>query len=158
MSVAFLSSHQSSPNLSLRDALERFRADAGIDGKFAAAGPDSRDLLDKHDVIHVLFGLDTSIRQEAMADFWTLFGTDAKFADLRKYFDLPEQQELVDEFGWPKLAALTFASLPQAVRIAIRARKLKRKWPWNEYHRYLDVPVTDIRREFGIDLVEARPA
>lgn len=154
MSVAFLSSHQTHPELSLRDALERFRADAGIDGKFAAAGPDSRDLLDRHDVIHVLFGLDTSIRQEAMADFWTLFGTDAKFADLRKYFDLPEQQELVDEFGWPKLVALTLASLPQAVRIAFRARKLKRKWPWNEYQRYLDVPVTQIRREFGIDRVE----
>lgn len=157
MSIVLLNPDQTDTNLSLREALNQFRKGAGLDSKFAAASPDSKTLLEQHDVIHVLFGLDTSIKQEAMADYWTLFGTDARFAELRKYFDLPEQKELVAEFGWPNLIMSTIRSLPNAIRIAICSRKMKRKWSWNNYKRYLDIPVSDIRREYGIDNLRVQP-
>ncbi|MEO9468610.1 hypothetical protein [Parasphingorhabdus sp.] len=157
MSVVLLNPDQTDANLPLREALNQFRKHAGLDGKFAAAGLDSRTLLDQHDVIHVLFGLDTSFKQEAMTDYWTLFGTDARFVELRKYFDLPEQKELVAEFGWPKLIMSTILSIPNAIRIAVRSRNMKRKWVWNDYQRYLDVPVSDIRREYGIDNLRRQP-
>ena len=95
--------HTLDSDISLRTALDQFRDQEGLTEKYANTGPESQALLDQHDVIHVLFGTDTSFLQEARTDYWTLFGSDAKWADLKKYFDLPEQKELLDELGIPKI-------------------------------------------------------
>ncbi len=141
------------PNRSLREALRQFRDAEGLTEKYANTGDQSRTFLDRHDTIHILFGTDTSFQQEAMTDYFTIFASDAGWSDLKQYFNLPEQKELFEEIGWPKMIWGSILSLPNAVRVAFRARKMKRKWDWNGYAEYLDRPVAEIRREFGIDRI-----
>jgi len=140
-------------NLSLREALRHFRDAEGLTEKYANTGERSQTFLDRHDTIHILFGTDTSFQQEAMTDFFTIFASDAKWSDLKQYFNLPEQKELFEEIGWPRMIWGSILSLPNAVRVAFKARKMKQKWDWNGYADYLDTPVAEIRRKFGIDQI-----
>jgi hypothetical protein len=43
---------------------------------------DSAQFFRSHDIAHVVFGLDTTLTDEALADAWTLLGTDV---GLRRY-------------------------------------------------------------------------
>ena len=137
--------------LTLKEALAQFREANDLAAKYAGTGELSKSFMDRHDTIHILFGTDTSFQQEAMTDYFTIFASDAKWSDLTQYFNLPEQKELFEEVGWPKMISGSLRSLPNAVRVAFRSRKLKRKWGWNDYADYLDTPVANIRREFGIN-------
>lgn len=138
------------PAATLRAELGRFRAEHGLSQKLAAASPRARELMDRHDVLHVLFGLDTSLRQEAMVDLWTVFGSTARWADMVEYLRLPEEQEILREIGFWRVVATALAAAPDAVRIACAARRLKRKWPWDGHRALLDRPVTELRAEFGV--------
>lgn len=46
---------------------------------------DNETLIRDHDATHVIFGLDTTLEEEAMLDTWVIFGTNFKFKDLFKY-------------------------------------------------------------------------
>ena len=48
---------------------------------------DSKFFFIPHDVCHVIFGCNTSLKDEAITDTWTLFGTDVgltKFIEFNK--------------------------------------------------------------------------
>lgn len=137
--------------LSLDEALAVFRADHGLDEKYASMRPEAQSQFERHDIVHVLFGLDTSMSQEAQADAWTIFGTDISRRDIGAFFALPEEKELIEEIGWWSVVKGYLAAIPHFVRIAWRSRRLARKWRWSDNARYRDKTVAAIRQEFGID-------
>jgi hypothetical protein len=139
--------------MTLRDALAQFRRVSGLEQKLECARPEARALMDRHDVIHVLFGLDTSLRQEAMVDLWTLFGTTARLSELLDYLRLPEEQQILAEIGAWRIAVTTLKAIPDAFRIAGAARRLRRKWPWREHENLLDRPLNEVREGFGVTLM-----
>ncbi|MBC8342226.1 MAG: hypothetical protein H8E63_11275, partial [Proteobacteria bacterium] len=49
----------------------------------------------------------------------------------------------------PVMIAFVF----QFPRLAWRSRKMSKKWPWKKWRPYLDVPLAEIRREFGIKVI-----
>jgi hypothetical protein len=124
-----------------------------LEQKLECARPEARALMDRHDVIHVLFGLDTSLRQEAMVDLWTLFGTTARLSELLAYLRLPEEQQILAEIGAWRIAVTTLKAIPDAFRIAGAARRLRRKWPWREHENLLDRPLNEVREGFGVTLM-----
>lgn len=137
-------------DLALEDALIAFRTEHGLEAKFQAMRSEARPQYERHDMVHVLFGLDTSMRQEAQADGWTLFGTDISRAEIGEFFALPEEAELVRELGWWSVARGYLAAIPDYLRIAVKARRLRRRWPWSNNAAYRSVRVAAIRAEFGI--------
>jgi len=137
-------------DLTLEDALVAFRREHDLDAKYRDMREEAQIHFERHDIVHVLFGLDTSIRQEAQADGWTVFGTDISRRDISEFFGLPEEKELVDEIGWWAIIKAYFRGVPDYFRIAWQSRKLTKKWRWNENAAYRSQRVSDIRREFGI--------
>lgn len=125
-------------NMTLREALSRFRRDNNLTECYENTGERSKTFLDRHDSIHVLFALDTSVPQEAMSDAFTMFGTDATWSDLKEYFSLPESKKLIAEFGWPKLLGLSLLSILKVIGTIFKARRMKRKWVWNGYELWLE--------------------
>ncbi|WP_432200816.1 hypothetical protein ACRAQ7_00650 [Erythrobacter sp. W53] len=138
-------------DLSLEEALELFRADNDLSAKYRDMRSEAQQHFERHDIVHVLFGLDTTMREEAQADAWTLLGTDVSWRDIADFAALPEEKELVGDIGWWPITKAYFRGLPDYARIAWRSRKLRKKWSWADYAPYLSLRVSLIRREFGID-------
>ena len=142
-------------DLTLEQALEAFRIQYGLADKYQAMREEAREHYERHDMVHVLFGLDTSMAHEAQADGWTLFGTDISRQHIREFFGLPEEKELVAQLGLWSIAKGYVGAIPEYFRIAWRSRRLMRKWRWSDNAAYRSKPVDVIRREFGIDRVLA---
>ena len=137
--------------LTLGEALIAFRNENSLESKYSAMRKEAQLHFERHDIVHVLFGLDTSIRQEAQADGWTIFGTDISARDVFDFFKLPEEKELIEEIGWWEIAKAYFQGFPDYLRILWRSRKLRMKWRWSDNDGYRSAKVDAIRQEFGID-------
>lgn len=112
--------------------------------------PELRELVLAHDSCHVIFGLGTSLEDEALADTWTLFGSDVTLKQYSQYLKRPEFTGLIKDLGAWQILVGTVRSLPRAVRAIYRARRMKARWPFFAYASYLDVPIASLRQRFGI--------
>lgn len=135
----------------LDEALLAFRREHGLETKYCEMSEEAQILFERHDIIHVLFGLSTELRDEAKADGWTLLGSDISFGEVRKFAALPEEKELLQDLGWAALVKGLLRALPDYAGMAWRARRLNKRWRWADNAQYRDMPVAEIRREFGID-------
>jgi hypothetical protein len=95
-------------DLTLREGLAEYYE--GHPGLFRPSQltKDSARFFRSHDVAHVVFGLDTTLTDEALADAWTLLGTDV---GLRRYVGYlrtnPEAQQLMRQIGWARTALIS---------------------------------------------------
>lgn len=106
-----------------------------------------------HDAAHVVFGCNTTLLDELIVKLWSFFGTTAGLGLLRAY-RLPESQEIYEHLRWSDIAVVGLRSLVLFPLVLWRCARMRRRWPWSEFDRYLAVPLVEIRREFGIDLVQ----
>ena len=119
----------------------------------SASEPGLRDFLNAHDRCHIIFGLTTSIRDEAMADTWTLFGSDGAWREYARYLRHPQVNNLFADIGyWPILREST-RSLHAIYSAWKHARRQTAKWPFWNSKSHLGQPLCDLRRKFGIELV-----
>jgi hypothetical protein len=112
----------------------------------------AREFFRCHDAAHVVFACDTTLPQEGIVKLWSFFATDAGFSLIRAY-NLPESREIYakltprDEL---RAARTTLAAFP---RVLWRALRMPKRWPWSGFEGYLDVPLRELRREFGIRVI-----
>ena len=104
-----------------------------------------------HDASHVAFGTSTRIADELIQDVWTFFAVDVKY---RNYVgDLVKAQEGLEVAKalpfWGTIRGF-FHLLRAMPRLLARSFKMPKKWPWTGWEKYLDRPLGEIRREFGI--------
>jgi len=119
-------------------------------GLIASDDPELHDLVRAHDSCHVLFGLGTTIEDEALADTWTLFGSSVTLKQYSAYLKYEEFTKLMHQTnGWTLLRG-TLRSLPRMVRAIWRTRTMTAKWPFFEYAQFLDTPLVTLRRRFNI--------
>ena len=73
---------------------------------------------------------------------------------VRDYVDFlktEEGQSVIKQIGlWGFLKAAIVGFVWWMPRVFWRTRKMHKRWPWTGWERYLDVPLADIRHEFGI--------
>lgn len=139
----------------LADGLaEYYAANRGRVTRPADLPPDSVALFRSHDMCHVIFGLDTSLADETLADTRTLFSCDVGMTRYVRYLRQDEQAKaLFKELGWAKGVAITIACLPRILRAAVEARRMRRRWPWTPPDDYALRPLADLRREYGIRVI-----
>jgi hypothetical protein len=125
---------------------------ASRDGLVGGRGisPAAREFFRCHDAAHVVFGCSTSLRDEAAVKIWSIFGTTAGLGVLRAY-RLPESQEVYEELAGSDIARTAARSLVFVPRVLRRCFRMHERWPWSEFGTYLDVPLREIRREYGIE-------
>lgn len=135
--------------LTLAEGLREYYASR--DGLVGGRGlsPAAREFFRCHDAAHVVFGCTTDLLDEAVVKIWSFFGTTAGLGLLRAY-RLPESQEVYQTIAWRDVASVGLRSVVVVPRVLWRSIRMSRRWPWSGFDRYLDVPLTDIRREYGI--------
>jgi hypothetical protein len=124
-----------------------------VTGRGASA--QAREFFRCHDVAHVVFGCGTTLPQEAIVKIWSLFGTTAGLRLLRDY-RLPESQEIYATLRFNEIVASTGFALVYVPIVLGRCLRMRRRWPWSGFDSYLSMPLVEVRREFGIRVVEVR--
>lgn len=108
-----------------------------------------QDYVD-HDILHVLYGLDTSLKSEGMLDALTLFGTDCSISTYLELVKRPESKKLIRDLGFTKIMWLLLTSWPAMLAAAFKARRQTKRWHYTNYESRLDVALPELRKEFGI--------
>lgn len=143
-----------SSHMTLREALDELRRAEGdvtqdVSGELAAA-------LEAHDVVHIMFGLDISDLDEIVAHGWMVCGTTLSFAEIHEIMRGRDHRRFSTGLGHGKRVLLVLRALPRLVGAYVRARRMTKRWPWHSYAAFLDRPLDELRREFGIELEPRR--
>src|SRR5258708_9031163 len=109
------------------------------------------ELFRSHDMCHVIFGLNTTLDDEALADTRSLFSCDVGLGRYYAYLAQDKQAKaLFKELGYLKSAWITVLAIPRISRAAVEAWRMKKRWPWQPPESYLNRSLADLRSEFGI--------
>lgn len=114
---------------------------------------DAREFFRCHDTVHVVFGCGTSLPEEACVKMWSFFGTDAGFSKLLAGYKLPESNEIYEKLSPGQIVTAAWASCWIVPTVLIRSRRLARRWPWDTFEDYGEAKLSEIRTEFGIEVI-----
>jgi hypothetical protein len=111
--------------------------------------PEACEFFHAHDVVHVVYGCDTSMPDEAVVKLSSLFGSSAGLAVLRGY----RLHESIDIYRHLPLAS-TLAALVAApfliLRTIWRCARQPAKWPWTDHQQHMHTSLRDLRERFGV--------
>jgi hypothetical protein len=147
-----LAYQQQDSQLTLAEGLEEYyTANKGIVIRPRDLPPDSLGLFQSHDMCHVIFGLGTTLDDEAMADARTIFSCDVGLRRYAAYLSQDKQAKaLFKELGYLKSVWVTAKTLPRMLRALREARRMKKRWPWAPPASYQERSLAELREEFGI--------
>lgn len=147
-----LAYQQPGAEVTLAEGLREYYAsrEGLLDGR--GISPEAREFFRCHDAAHVVFGCSTSLPNEAVVKLWSFFGTSAGLSLLRAY-RLPESQEIYETITWRDVVRTGLAAITLVPTVLWRCLRMRKRWPWSEYERLLDVPLVELRREYGIEPV-----
>ena len=142
---------QDSPQ-TLSDGLhEYYAANVGTVTRPGDLPPESAALFLSHDICHVIFGLNTTLDDEALADARTLLSCDVGVHRYASYLAQDKQAKaLFKELGYLKSAWVTLMALPRICGAVREAWRMKKRWPWVPPEPFLNRTLADLRAEFGI--------
>ena len=158
-----LSYQKKSCELTLKEGIEEYRSYLRENNRHVLGENCSEDeklTILSHDATHVIFGLDTSLEEEAMLDCWVIFGGGV-FKVIKEFYkgslDLKETNEkvfdLVKEVGYLKYSYLylrvVFRKWP---KIFFRTRKMK-KWDYFFSLNLLNSKISKIREDYNINIL-----
>jgi ubiquinone biosynthesis protein Coq4 len=148
-----LSYMQPESSLTLREAIRELRLEDAKERDVAPiVAPELEQSMTAHDAVHVIFGCDTSDEGEAVAHAWMLLGTDVRRVDLHRVLASGDHRRFAREVGhWRRLRGV-LSALSQIARAVRRAKRMHRRWGWNDNHGLLDTPLVEIRRRYGVKL------
>jgi len=133
----------------LRQGLEEyFAANTGL-AKGRILSPEAEVFFRCHDVAHVVFGCDVALNDELVVKIASLLGTTAGFGVLKGY----RLHESLRIYGKLRVADVLMSILCSVVIVPRTARRCfaqRARWPWDGHEQYLDTPLGEIRRTFGI--------
>jgi len=136
-------------SLTLAEGLEEyFAANAGHFGARSFT-PAASEFFRCHDALHVVLGCDISLVDEMVVKISSLFGTTEGFGVLHGYA-LPEAKEIYTELSLTVIVVTALRALLVVPQTFWHCLRLTRRWPWDEFDAYLDQPLYETRREFGI--------
>lgn len=142
--------------MTLKEGLDEYlSANPGLT-RFEPGDPDA-ELFFAHDACHVVFGLGTSVVEEAMIDYWTLLGTDLS---LSNYLSYAKQIGNIDfghilrTLGYTVFVREMLASAPYFLRVRKQAKRMQKRWPFHGFSEKLSEPLSSIRSSHGICILQ----
>jgi len=144
-------------SLTLREGIEHYREYLKKNGKKVLDDQEGSSTILGHDATHVMFGLDTSLEEEQILNFWTLFGTSFTWKEIMAYNGVEEVQEfnkdLFKELGIMNFLGLGIRSVVSFFQVLRNLRLKKKKWPFIFPNELMDRSVTSLREEYGIKIL-----
>lgn len=110
---------------------------------------DAREFFRSHDAVHVLYGCDTSLTQEAVVKLSSIFGTTGGFSVLKGY-GLHDSIDIYRNLKLGEVFLTIVESFIIVPRTLLRCSAQKARWPWSEFNNYLDTPLGELRERFRI--------
>jgi len=133
---------------------EYYAANTGIATRPRDLPPESVALFVGHDTGHVIFGLTTSLTDEAMADTRILLSTDAGFWRYSRYITADKQAKAIfKQVGYGKVAFYSLLALPRILRAVWEALRTRKRWPWEPPPSFQTRSLAELRREYRIRIV-----
>jgi hypothetical protein len=145
---------QDSPLTLAQGLAEYYRVNGGRVLPPETLSPESAALFRSHDICHVIFGLDTTMEDEAMADTRTLLSCDVGFARYSGYLATnKEAQAAFKEAGYGTVLWGTLKALPRIARAIRESFRMTKSWPWVPPESFKERTLSDLRREYGIRVI-----
>lgn len=120
----------------------------------AELDPDSAELFTSHDMCHVIFGLDTTLADETIADFRTVLGCDVGVLRYSRYLlTNKEAQQIFADLGYATAARSLIVNSPRILAAIAASFRQKKKWPWLPPAEFHGRTLGELRREFGIRVI-----
>jgi hypothetical protein len=136
-------------DLTLAQGLAVYHSAISQLAKERSMSSEAQEFFRCHDAVHVVFGCGTSLNDEAVVKIASILGTTAGLSVLKGY-RLHESIEVYRRLP-VRAILLSIAQSPVLVsRTVVRCLRQSKRWPWNDFDHYLDMPLSQIRREFGI--------
>lgn len=113
-----------------------------------------------HDITHILFGtIPFEIRGEAINDTWTLVGTNVTLKGYKKFLSYVDYKTVINSYKRKYkytviIYLVTLRYIPVCLLTIFRAYKMSKKWNWYNYDKYLNIPLSEIRKEFNIKVIK----
>lgn len=132
---------------------EYYGVNVGVVARPDTLGSESAALFASHDICHVIFGLDTTLADEAMADTRTLLSCDVGWKKYSSYINDPLAKAVFKELGLWRTITVTARTLPRILRALGESRRMRKKWPWVPPESYRARTLVDLRDEFHIRVI-----
>ena len=101
-----------------------------------------------------MFGLDTTLDDEVLADVRTLLSCDVGLRSYVAYLTKDGQaQALFKEIGYLRSTWVTLLAVPRICRAVLEAWRMTQRWPWKPPPFFQERSLADLRREFGIRVI-----
>ena len=144
-------------SLTLREGVEHYREYLKKNGKKVLDDQEGSSTILSHDATHVMYGLDTSLEEEQILNFWTLFGTKFTWKEIFAYNGREEVSEfnkdLIKELGIMNILRLEIRSVVPLFQVLRNLRLKKKKWPFIFSKELMDRSVSSLREEYGIKIL-----
>lgn len=111
--------------------------------------PEAQAFFRCHDTAHVVFGCNTSLPHEAVVKLSSIFGTTGGFSVLKGY-RLHESISIYKQLALRDIVSTFLQSIIIVPRTVYRCLHQHKRWPWEQFAEYQDVPLGKLRAEFGI--------
>lgn len=119
--------------------------------KTRALSPEADEFFRCHDASHVVFGCDISLSDELVVKISSVFGTTAGWNVLKGY-RLAESKEVYEELLLVDVVRTVVSSLYLVPITIWRCFRMQRRWHWDNFDEFLDVPLAQVRERFGIQV------
>lgn len=141
--------------LTLAEGLEEYyTANVGTVTRPRDLPRESARLFRSHDICHVIFGLNTSLSDEALADVRTLLSCDVGFRRYTAYLAQDKHAKaLFKELGYMKSISVTLRALPRILRAVVASWQIPTKWPWEPPEEFQRRSLHELRVEYGIHVI-----
>ena len=113
--------------------------------------PEASEFFRCHDAAHVVFGCDISLNDEAVVKISSVFGTTVGWSVLKGY-RLPESKEVYEELRLVDIIHTSVSSLYLVPLTIWRCLRMHKRWHWDNFDEFLDVPLGQVREVFGIQV------
>ncbi|HUO93303.1 MAG TPA: hypothetical protein VMU22_10290 [Rhizomicrobium sp.] len=145
---------QDSPQTLAEALAEYYRVNDGVVTRPADLPPESKALFVGHDTGHVIFGLSTSLEDEAMADTRILLSSDVGFWRYSRYLAADQQAKAIfKQVGYGRVLLYSLRATPRILRAIWEAMRTGKRWPWAPPSSFQTRSLADLRREFGIRVI-----
>lgn len=133
---------------------EYYRANAGRVPRPRDLPPESVDLFRSHDMCHVIFGLGTTLCDEALVDTRTMLACDVGVERYIQCLSTDEQAKaLFKKIGYLKSIWATVVAIPQICLALVALWHRKKRWPWEPPDTYQGRTLSELRNEYGIRVI-----
>ena len=142
-------------SITLRQGLKRFHQEYKdhLSHNNKAISTEAQDFFRSHDIAHTLFGCDISLYGEGTVKIWTIFGTSLGFWKHLRGYQKANAFQLSKKFSLSHIANNIFKFLVSIPVIILRAKRMHKRWDWTNFDAYLDTPISEIRKEFNIEVL-----